>query len=185
MVVRYKRCVQKATPNKKGMVLNMAQEKLDTALFTKLDEYIDSLPTKQGALISVLHRAQDLFEYLPIEVQSHIAKKLDIPASKVYGVVTFYSFFTMTKKGKYKISVCMGTACFVRGAGKVLDKFARDLNVPSGTTSEDGLWSLDGLRCVGACGLAPVVLVNGKVYGRIEEKDVQGIIDEYKELEGK
>jgi NADH:ubiquinone oxidoreductase subunit E len=86
----------------------------------------------------------------------------------------------MTKKGKYKIAVCMGTACFVRGAGKVLDKFARDLNVPSGTTSEDGMWSLDGLRCVGACGLAPVGLVNGKVYGRIEEKDVQGIIDEYR-----
>ena len=155
------------------------QSNFDPAMFVKLDEYIDSLPTKQGALISVLHHAQDIFEYLPIEVQTHIAHKLDIPASKVYGVVTFYSLFTMTKKGKYKIAVCMGTACFVRGAGKVLDKFARDLNVPSGTTSEDGMWSLDGLRCVGACGLAPVVLVNGKVYGRIEEQDVQGIIDEY------
>jgi len=157
----------------------MAQSNFDPALYSKLDAFIDSLPSRDGALISVLHEAQDIFEYLPIEVQTHIAKRLDIPASKVYGVVTFYSFFTMTKKGKYKISVCMGTACFVRGAGKVLDKFARDLNVPSGTTSADGMWSLDGLRCVGACGLAPVVLVNGKVYGRIEEKDVQGIIDEY------
>jgi len=159
----------------------MAKENFDKALFDKLDAYIDSLPSKEGALISVLHEAQDISEYLPQEVQSHIAHKLDIPASKVYGVVTFYSFFTMTKKGKYKIAVCMGTACFVRGAGKVLDKFAKELSVPSGTTSEDGMWSLDGLRCVGACGLAPVVLVNGKVYGRIEEKDVQGIIDEYKE----
>jgi len=166
------------------MVLNMAQSNFDPAMYVKLDNFIDSLPTKQGALISVLHEAQDIFEYLPIEVQTHIANKLDIPASKVYGVVTFYSFFTMTKKGKYKVAVCMGTACFVRGAGKVLDKFARDLNVPTGTTGEDGMWSLDGLRCVGACGLAPVVLVNGKVYGRIEEKDVQGIIDEYAVMEG-
>ena len=151
----------------------------DPALFTKLDEFIDSLPTKQGALISVLHEAQDIFDYLPIEVQSHIAHKLDIPASKVYGVVTFYSFFTMTKKGKYRIAVCMGTACFVRGAGKVLERFERELDVKAGTTSEDGMYSLDGLRCVGACGLAPVVLVNGKVYGRIEEKDVEGVIKDF------
>ena len=158
----------------------MAQPNFAPALYAKLDEYIDNLPTMQGALISVLHEAQNIFEYLPIEVQIHIAAKLDIPASKVYGVVTFYSFFSMTQKGKYKVAVCMGTACFVRGAGKVLDKFARDLGVPPGTTGGDGMWSLDGLRCVGACGLAPVVLVNGKVYGRIEEKDVEGIINEYK-----
>ncbi|MCL2287028.1 MAG: NAD(P)H-dependent oxidoreductase subunit E [Firmicutes bacterium] len=162
----------------------MAQSNFDPALYAKLDEFIDSLPTKQGALISVLHYAQDIFEYLPTEVQTYIAQRLDIPASKVYGAVTFYSFFTMTKKGKYKIAVCMGTACFVRGAGKVLDKFARDLNIQSGTTGEDGVWSLDGLRCVGACGLAPVVLVNGKVYGRVGEKDVQSIIDEYDTKEG-
>jgi NADH:ubiquinone oxidoreductase subunit E len=134
-------------------------------------------------LISVLHEAQNIFDYLPIEVQSHIAQKLDIPASKVYGVVTFYSFFTMTKKGKYRVSVCIGTACFVRGAGKVLEKFERDLGVKSGTTSEDGTYSVDGLRCVGACGLAPVVLVKGlghdKVYGRIEEKDVEGVIQDF------
>jgi len=160
----------------------MAQSNFDSALYTKLDKFIDGLPSKNGALIAVLHEAQDIFEYLPIEVQMHIAAKLDIPASKVYGVVTFYSFFSMTKKGRYKVAVCMGTACFVRGAGKVLDKFARDLDVQPGTTGANGMWSLDGLRCVGACGLAPVVLVNGKVYGRIEEKDVQGIIDEYAEV---
>ena len=159
----------------------MTQSIFDPAMYAKLDSFIDNLPAKQGALIPVLHEAQDIFEYLPIEVQAHIANRLGIPASKVYGVVTFYSFFSMTKKGKYKVAVCMGTACFVRGAGKVLDKFARDLGVQPGTTGADGMWSLDGLRCVGACGLAPVVLVNGKVYGRIEEKDVQGIIDEYTE----
>ena len=158
---------------------DMAQANLDAALYAKLDEFIDSLPAKQGALISVLHEAQDIFEFLPVEVQNHIARKLDIPASKVYGVVTFYSFFTMTKKGQYRISVCMGTACFVRGAGKVLEKLERDLHCKAGTTTEDGMYSVDALRCVGACGLAPVVIVNGKVYGRIEEKDVDDVIQDF------
>ena len=156
----------------------------DAALYAKLDEFIDSLPSKQGALVTVLHQAQEIFDFLPIEVQNYVAERLDIPASRVYGVVTFYSFFTMTKKGKYRVNVCMGTACFVRGAGKVLDKFASELNVKANTTREDGLWSLDGLRCIGACGLAPVLTINGKVYGRIEEQDVPGILEEYYELEG-
>jgi len=158
---------------------DMAQTISDTALYAKLDEFIDSLPTKQGALISVLHKAQDIFSYLPKEVQNHIAHKLDIPSSKVYGVVTFYSYFTMTKKGKYRVSVCMGTPCFVRGADKVLAKFESELGIKAGTTSEDGMYSVDALRCVGACGLAPVVLVNGKVYGRIQENDVEGVIKDF------
>ena len=157
----------------------MAQTKIDPGLFTKLDEYIDALPTKQGALIAVLHHAQEIVGYLPVEVQDHIAQKLDIPASKVYGVVTFYSFFTMTKKGRYRVNVCMGTACFVRGAGKVLEKFEKDLKVKAGTTTEDGEYSVDALRCIGACGLAPVLTVNGKVYGRIDEGDVEGVIADF------
>ena len=161
------------------MVLNMAQTKIEPALFKKLDEHIDGLKTKQGALISVLHEAQDIIGYLPIEVQDHIAQKLDIPASKVYGVVTFYSYFTMTKKGKYRVNICMGTACYVRGAGKVLEKFESELNVKAGTTSEDGEYSVDALRCIGACGLAPVLTVNGKTYGHIEEDDVVGVIDDF------
>jgi len=161
------------------MVQNMAQTSFDTALYNQLDEFIDGLKTKQGALISVLHKAQDIFSYLPTEVQNHIAHKLDIPSSKVYGVVTFYSYFTMTKKGKYRINVCMGTPCFVRGADKVLAKFESELGVKSGTTSEDGMYSVDALRCVGACGLAPVVIVNGKVYGRIQEGDVKGVIEDF------
>ncbi|MCL2217757.1 MAG: NAD(P)H-dependent oxidoreductase subunit E [Defluviitaleaceae bacterium] len=163
----------------------MTQTNIDTSLFAKLDEYIDGLHSKQGALIPVLHEAQRIFEFLPIEVQNYIAQKLDIPASKIYGVVTFYSFFTMTKKGKYKVSVCMGTPCFVRGADKVLAKFEKDLGVKAGTTSEDGMYSVDALRCVGACGLAPVVIVNGKVYGRIEtDKDVEGVISDFTAGEG-
>jgi len=160
------------------MVQHMAQT-LSKALYAQLDEYIDGLKTKQGALISVLHKAQEIFSYLPIEVQNHIAHKLDIPSSKVYGVVTFYSYFTMTKKGKYRISVCMGTPCFVRGADKVLARFENELKIKAGTTSEDGIYSIDALRCVGACGLAPVVIVNGKVYGRIQENDVKGVIDDF------
>jgi len=153
-------------------------EKNEKALYAELDSYIDSLPSKQGALISVLHKAQGLFGFLPKEVQAHVANKLDIPTSKVYGVLTFYSFFTMTKKGDNRVNVCMGTACFVRGADKILEKFERDLNMKANTTREDGLWSVDGLRCIGACGLAPIITVNGKSYGRLVVDDVPGIIEE-------
>jgi len=158
---------------------NMAQASNDTALYAKLDEYIASLPTKQGALISVLHKAQDIFGYLPIEVQNYVAHKLDIPSSKVYGVVTFYSYFTMTKKGQYRVNVCMGTACFVKGAQDILDELNTRLKCKTGSTTEDGLFSVDALRCVGACGLAPLITVNGKVYGRITKDDVPGIIEEH------
>ena len=157
----------------------MAQSSFDKALFDKLDQHIDSLPTKQGALIPTLHKAQEIFGYLPSEVQNHVAHKLDVPSSKVYGVVSFYSFFTMTKKGQYRVNVCMGTPCFVRGADKILAKFETSLGVKSGATSEDGMYSLDALRCVGACGLAPVVIVNGKVYGRIGENDVDNVIKDF------
>ena len=153
-------------------------EKNEKALYAELDAFIDSLPSKQGALISVLHKAQDIFGFLPKEIQAHVAAKLDIPVSKVYGVLTFYSFFTMTKKGDNRVNVCMGTACFVRGADKILEKFERDLNMKANTTREDGLWSVDGLRCIGACGLAPIITVNGKSYGRLVVDDVPGIIEE-------
>jgi len=153
-------------------------EKNEKALFAELEAYIDSLESKQGALISVLHKAQGIFGFLPKEVQVFVADKLDIPASKVYGVLTFYSFFTMTKKGDNRVNVCMGTACFVRGADKILDKFCRDLNMSANTTREDGLWSVDGLRCIGACGLAPIITVNGKSYGRLVVDDVQRNIEE-------
>ena len=157
----------------------MAQANIEPALYAELDKFIDGLPTKQGALITVLHEAQDIIGYLPYEVQDHVAKKLDIPASKVYGVVSFYSFFTMTKKGKYRVNICMGTACYVRGAGKVLEKFETELEVKAGETSEDGMYSVDALRCIGACGLAPVLTVNGKTYGHIEEQDVEGVIKDF------
>ena len=156
----------------------MVQTKNEDALYAELDAFIDGLPAKDGALIQTLHKAQDIFGYLPTAVQNHIAHKLDLPSSKVFGVVTFYSFFNTVKKGDYRVNICMGTACFVRGAQDVLDEFAKELNIKPGETSEDGQFSLDALRCVGACGLAPVVSVNGKVYGRVTVDDVKGIVEE-------
>ena len=117
------------------------------------------------------------------EVQELIALELGISAARVYGVVSFYSFFTMKPKGKYPISVCMGTACYVRGGEKVLDEFRRQLGIEVGGTTPDGLFSLDSLRCVGACGLAPVVMIGPRVYGRLKVTDVKGILDEIQALE--
>ncbi|MDU3335695.1 NAD(P)H-dependent oxidoreductase subunit E [Paraclostridium bifermentans] len=152
-------------------------------VFEELDEFIDSLPTKKGALIQVLHHAQGLFGYLSKEVQLHIAKKLDVSPAKVYGVVSFYSYFTTEQKGEYKISVCLGTVCFVKGADKILAEFEKQLGIKSGETTSDLMFSLEGLRCVGACGLAPVVVVNGKVYGQVKVDQVKDIIAEYKQIE--
>ncbi len=132
-----------------------------------------------GELINVLHRAQSIFGYLPAEVQEVVARELNVPVAKVYGVVTFYSFFTMIPRGQNPISVCTGTACYVRGADKVLDEFKRILKLDVGETSADGKFSLNCLRCVGACGLAPVVLVGEKTYGRVSPDQVREILKEY------
>lgn len=148
--------------------------------FKELDEFINSLPSKEGALIEVLHRAQGIFGYLPKEVQKFVADKLDLPVSKVYGVVTFYSFFTTEPRGKNVINVCMGTACFVRGSGDVLREFEKELGIKSGETTSDMKFTLGSLRCVGACGLAPVLTVNDKVYGHCSPEQVKEIISEYK-----
>ena len=132
-----------------------------------------------GELINILHKAQSEFGYLPSEVQKEIAKNLKVSVAHVYGVVTFYSFFTMTPKGKYSVSVCMGTACYVRGAENVLEELKKELGIEVGGVTEDGKFSLESLRCVGACGLAPVVLVGDKVYGRLEEGQMSKILADY------
>ena len=146
-----------------------------------IQEICQSFGNQAGELINILHKTQEAFGYLPAEVQQVIAKELNISEAKVYGVVTFYAFFTMKPKGKHKISVCMGTACYVRGAEKVVDELKKELNLKVGEITPDGLFSLDCLRCVGACGLAPVMLIGEKVYGRIDPKDIKGILDSYKE----
>lgn len=135
---------------------------------------------KESELINVLHRVQSKLGYLPAEVQEVIAKELNASVAKVYGVVTFYSFFTMIPQGENPISICMGTACYVRGAEQVLNEFKRQLKVDVGESTEDGKFSINCLRCVGACGLAPVVTVGEKVFGRVAPSDVKKIIAEFR-----
>ena len=149
----------------------------------KVIDICNKFNNEPGELINVLHQTQDFLGYLPAEVQELIAECLHIPTAKVYGVVSFYSFFTMVPKGKYPVSVCMGTACYVRGAEKILESFEKELGIMPGETDKDGLFSLTSLRCVGACGLAPVALVDGKVYGRLAPANVKNIVQEYREME--
>ncbi|ODA39630.1 NAD(P)H-dependent oxidoreductase subunit E [Desulfosporosinus sp. BG] len=135
----------------------------------KLDDYIDSLTYKKENLIGILHYAQEIYGYLPDNVQWHIAQKLDIPSATVYGVVSFYSFFTMVPRGEHVVNICTGTACFVRGAEKLKEELENQLKIKAGETTPDNLFTLETLRCVGACGLAPVMIVDGKVHGRMHE----------------
>ena len=149
----------------------------------KIVDICNEFNNQPGELINVLHKTQDYLGYLPAEVQELIAEQLHIPTAKVYGVVSFYSFFSMTPKGKHPISVCLGTACYVRGAEKVLDAFKKELNLEVGETTPDGMFSLTCLRCVGACGLAPVAMVGDKVYGRLAPAAVKDIVNEYRTME--
>lgn len=157
-------------------------DKRDTLL-----AFMDTLPIgadrerNRGLLIQSLHRAQEVFGYLPEDVQKLVADRLLLHLSEVYGVVSFYSFFTDKPVGRFRINVCTGTACFVRGATKVLDEFKRYLSVAEGETTADGKFTLGGLRCVGACSLAPVVMVNGRVYGNVVPKAVADIIEDCSE----
>lgn len=155
----------------------------DNVGFKELENYILTLEDKKSSLIIILHKAQEIFGYIPEEVQEFIAEKIEVPVSKVYGVVSFYNFFSMEPKGKYPISVCTGTTCYVRGAEKILEALQKELGLKLGGVTEDGLFSLDSLRCVGACGLAPVMLVGKDVHGKVKPEDVKKIIENYKNLE--
>lgn len=157
----------------------MASVKIPESKVEELRDICKKFNNESGELINVLHGAQLLFGYLPAEVQEIVAEELNVSLAHVYGVVTFYSFFSMLPKGRHPISVCMGTACYVRGAEKVLDEFKRLLKVKVGETTGDGKFSLSCLRCVGACGLAPVVTIGERVYGRVSAEDVKRILDEY------
>jgi len=132
-----------------------------------LAKVIDKYKNEQGALMPVLQEAQGIYGYLPIQVQKMIADGLDVSLAEIYGIVTFYSQFVLNPKGEYAIAVCMGTACYVKGAGDILDRISNIIGVKSGDTSSDGKYSLEGTRCIGACGLAPVLTINEDVYGRI------------------
>ncbi|MCR4751545.1 MAG: NAD(P)H-dependent oxidoreductase subunit E [Eubacterium sp.] len=151
------------TPEQKEKLLQVIAEKKD----------------EPGALMPILQAAQEIYGYLPIEVQTIIAEEMDVPLEKVYGVSTFYSQFTLNPKGKYQISVCLGTACYVKGSGLILEELQNQLGIQNGECTPDQKFSLDACRCVGACGLAPVMLVNDDVYGRLTPDQVKGILAKY------
>jgi len=145
-----------------------------------LAQVIDEYKNVKGALMPVLQKAQNIYGYLPIEVQKMIAYGMEVSLEEVYGVVTFYSQFSLNPKGEVAVAVCLGTACYVKGSGEILDKIAGNLGVKAGETSGDGKYSLEATRCIGACGLAPVMTINEDVYGRLKPEDVDAILAKYK-----
>lgn len=157
--------------------------KLKIEAVKQIKEICARYKDEPSPLMLVLTDVQKEYGYLPLEVQEVISEELNIPVADIYGVVTFYSFFSLQPKGKYVIGVCIGTACYVKGGANVLDKFSELLKIKVGQTSADGLFTLDGLRCIGACGIAPALTINGKVYPKVKVTDVESIIKEYRDKE--
>ncbi len=151
----------------------------------KINEISDRYIGEKTPLMMILSDIQNEYGYIPLEVQQIVSKKTGISVAEIYGVVTFYSFFSLEPKGKYVIGCCLGTACYVKGAQQIIDKFCEILKVKPGQTTEDGLFTIDALRCIGACGIAPAVTINGKVYPKMTVDAVQGVVDEYLAKEGK
>jgi len=160
--------------------INLNMKELDQEKLAELDKYIESLEDPKGTLINVLHRAQTLFGYIPHNLQLYVAKELDLTAARVNGVVTFYSYFSEEKTGKHLVSVCMGTACYVKGSEKVLKKCLDILKVKKGQMTDDGLFTIKDVRCIGACGLAPILSVGDKIYGHVKEDMVEDILEKYR-----
>lgn len=145
---------------------------------------IEQYKEESSPLMMVLEAIQKKFGYIPLDVQELVAEKLGMPFSEVYGVVTFYNFFSLNPKGKYVIGVCLGTACYVKNAQMVLDKIEQLLKIKPGETTEDGLFTIEALRCIGACALAPAMSINGKVYGQVKPNQIEGILNSYRQEEG-
>ena len=145
----------------------------------KLLAVIEKHAGEKGAMMPILQEAQEIYGYLPIEVQKIIADKTGTPLEEIFGIVSFYAQFKLNPDGKYAIAVCLGTACYVKGSGDIIEAFSQKLNVPVGSTSPDGKYSIEATRCIGACGLAPVLTVNGEVYGRLTVAQVEGILKKY------
>lgn len=157
----------KGTPEQKTELMNMLHE----------------VKEQRGALMPALQKAQHIYGYLPIEVQKMVADGLGLRLEEVYGVATFYSQFSLNPKGKYKVSVCLGTACYVKGAGEIFDKLVEHLGIKGGECTADGKYSLEACRCIGACGLAPVITVNDDVYGRLSTSEIEDIMKKYDAME--
>lgn len=153
----------RGTPEQEALLLKVIEEKKD----------------EKGALMPILQKAQEIYGYLPVEVQTIISDNTGIPLEKIYGIATFYAQFSLVPKGKYKISVCLGTACYVKGSGDILDKLQNKLGIRDGECTPDGKFSLEACRCIGACGLAPVITVNDDVYGRLTLDDIDAVLEKY------
>ena len=156
----------------------MAQ--LSEAAVKRINEICDKYAQEKTPLMMILSDIQKEFGYIPLDVQEIVSDRTGISVAEIYGVVTFYSFFSLKPKGKYVIGCCLGTACYVKGAQQVIDKFSEILGIHPGETTEDGLFTLDALRCIGACAISPAIKINGKVYPKVAVSAVPGIIDEYK-----
>ena len=153
---------------------------LQEAAVQKIEAICDKYSGENTPLIMILSEIQREFGYVPLEVQEVVSRKTGISVAEIYGVVTFYSFFSLKPKGKYVIGCCLGTACYVKGAQQIIDQFCEILGIRPGETTEDGMFTIDELRCIGACAAAPAVTINGKIYARVKVNDVAGIIAEYK-----
>ena len=151
-------------------------------LTPELKAFIEEWKEKPGNLIMVLHQVQQTYGYIPREVAIEVSELLSVPLAKIYGVVTFYNFFKLQKAGKYIIQVCLGTACYLRGGDDLMKTLERELGIGVNVTTPDGLFSVEAVRCLGCCGLAPVIVVNGEVHGKLETKDIPGIIEKYRKL---
>ena len=156
---------------------------LSAAAVKQIEEIIARYTNENTPLMMILSDVQREYGYIPLDVQELISEKTGIPVAEIYGVVTFYSFFSLKPKGKYVIGVCLGTACYVKGSQKVIDKFGELLNIKPGETTDDGLFTLDALRCIGACGIAPAVSINGQVYPKVAVNAIPGIVDNYRSRE--
>ncbi len=154
--------------------------KLNEAAVKQIEGICDRYRNEKTPLMMILSDIQNEYGYIPLEVQELVSEKTGISVAEIYGVVTFYSFFSLTPKGKYVIGCCLGTACYVKGAQIVIDRFSELLGITPGQTTQDGLFTLDALRCIGACGIAPAVSINGKVYPKVDVEEVEEIIEAYK-----
>ena len=150
--------------------------KLNSAAVSKIEEICRRYTNEKTPLMMILSDIQNEYGYIPLEVQEIVSRETGIPVAEIYGVVTFYSFFSLTPKGRFVIGCCLGTACYVKGAQQVIDKFSEELGIKPGQTTDDGMFTLDALRCIGACGIAPAVSINGKVYPKMTVSQVREII---------
>lgn len=152
----------------------------------KIDEKLEKIAKKyknvEGGIISALHEVQDTYGYISSTAQKYLSKELNVPMSEIYGIITFYSRFSLVPKGKYNIQVCMGTACYVKGSEKVLNRFKEKLGIKEGETTSAGKFSIESVRCIGACGLAPAIVINEEVYGKMDEKKVDELIEKYSKM---